>query len=98
MNKAEQKLRLMELIDSMLPHEGESFEAALAEHLLANGVTVSVQCRDCKCFMEYTEEYKQTVEGADGDCYLRMMHSEDKQYCARKSNDFCSDGKRRCSL
>ena len=36
----DQKRKLMELIDNMPPHEGKSFEEALAEHLLANGVRV----------------------------------------------------------
>ena len=32
--------KLIELIDNMLPHEGKTFEEALADHLIANGVTV----------------------------------------------------------
>lgn len=32
------KRHLMELIDNMPPHEGKSFEEALADHLIANGV------------------------------------------------------------
>ena len=32
--------KLVELIDNMLPHEGKTFEEALADHLIANGVTV----------------------------------------------------------
>ncbi len=34
------KQTLMELISTMLPHEGKTFEEALAEHMIANGVTV----------------------------------------------------------
>lgn len=32
--------KLVELIDNMLPHEGKTFEEALADHLISNGVTV----------------------------------------------------------
>ena len=34
------KEKLIELIDNMLPHEGKTFEEALADHLISNGVTV----------------------------------------------------------
>ncbi len=54
-----------------------------------------VRCKACKCFMEYTKEYAQSVEGADGDCYIRVMNSDDKQFCACKYDDFCSYGERR---
>lgn len=53
-----------------------------------------IRCKNCACFMEYTEEYK-SVEGADGDCRIRLMHSDDKQFCSRKYSDFCSDSKPR---
>lgn len=66
---------------------------AIAERIIAKGWTFPTRCCDCRCFREYTDEYKQTVEGADGDCFLRKMYSCDEQFCARKSNDFCSDGK-----
>ena len=32
--------KLVELIDNMLPHEGKTFEEALADHLISNGVTM----------------------------------------------------------
>lgn len=32
--------KLVELIDNMLPHEGKTFEEALTDHLISNGVTV----------------------------------------------------------
>lgn len=74
---------------------GRSFQTAenIADHLLACGATIPVHCGHCKSFMEYTEEFKQNAEGADGDCYIRLMHSDDKQFCARKFTDYCSDGK-----
>ena len=52
-----------------------------------------VRCKNCKRFMEYTEECK--VDGADGDCYYRVMYSEDEQFRAVMKDDFCSYGERR---
>lgn len=54
-----------------------------------------VRCKDCKQFMEYTKEYKRCVEGADGDCRIRLFHSCDKQFIACKYSDFCSYGERK---
>lgn len=55
----------------------------------------TVRCKDCKHFMEYTEKYKRCVEGADGDCRIRLFHSCDKQFIACKYSDFCSYGERK---
>lgn len=54
-----------------------------------------VRCKDCKRFMEYNEDYVREVEKTDGDCYIRKMYSCDTQFCAVKSDDFCSYGKRK---
>ena len=54
-----------------------------------------VRCKDCKYFMEYTEKYKRCVEGADGDCRIRLFHSCDKQFIACKYSNFCSYGERK---
>lgn len=51
-----------------------------------------VRCEKCKHFMEYNEDYVGKVEKADGDCYIRKMYSCDPQFCAVKSDDFCSYG------
>lgn len=50
MNESNQNLKreLMELIDSLPPHEGKTFEEALADHLLANGWTKPVPCGKCQ--------------------------------------------------
>lgn len=40
MTKDEIRERLVELIDELPPHEGKTFEEALADHLIANGVTL----------------------------------------------------------
>lgn len=61
-----------------------------------NGQFVEVvRCRDCKHFMEYAKEYKRCVEGADGDCRIRLFHSCEKQFIACKYSDFCSYGERK---
>ena len=41
MTKYEIQRRLIGLIDELPPHEGKTFEEALADHLIANGVTFS---------------------------------------------------------
>ena len=53
-----------------------------------------VRCRDCKRFMEYAEG-KQRIEGADGDCSIRMMNTSDVQFWGVTFNDYCSYGKRK---
>ena len=65
----------------------------IAERIIAKGWDLPTHCMECRFFREYTEEHKQKVEGADGDCYLRKMYSDDEQFIARKDYDFCSDGK-----
>lgn len=52
-------------------------------------------CRECKSFMEYTEEYKAECEGADGDCFIKLMHCADRQFAGVTKDDFCSYGRRR---
>lgn len=57
-----------------------------------------VRCKDCQRFMPYTADDLadgNDVEGADGVCYLRIVNSEDKQFCAIKNTDFCSYGERK---
>lgn len=54
-----------------------------------------VRCKDCKHFMKYSEEYHGKVESADGDCFLRLINSVDKQFQAVCCNDFCSYGERK---
>lgn len=53
-----------------------------------------VRCQNCKRFMEYAEG-KQHIEGADGDCSIRMMHCSDEQFWGVAFNDYCSYWKRK---
>ena len=54
-----------------------------------------VRCKDCKYFMGYSDEYKTKVEGANGDCYIRLMSSTSEQFNAVDEDDFCSYGERK---
>ena len=56
-----------------------------------------VRCKDCKFFMEYATLHKATVEKGDGDCHIRLMNSENRQFCAVEKSDFCSYGERKDS-
>lgn len=70
------------------------FESAIDECPTVDAVEV-VRCKDCRKFMPYTNEYKAKVEHADGDCMMLIFGCADNQYCARRSDDFCSYGERR---
>lgn len=91
--------KLIELLMGTFPNASgdRGYYACCVDELIANGARIPVFCKDCKWFMEYTEEYKQTVEKADGDCYHRTLNSENSQFCGRCYGDYCSDGKRRDS-
>lgn len=84
------------LINNLL---NKSFYPAIVKSSIESAPAVDavrvVRCRDCKQFMEYTKEYKRCVEGADGDCRIRLFHSCDKQFIACKYSDFCSYGERK---
>lgn len=92
----------IEMVDLYKHHiEMRSFSAngAVADCLimLNNAPTADVEevvrCKDCKRFMKYSDDGN--VEGADGDCFIRMSHSLDRQFCAVKCTDFCSYGQRK---
>lgn len=56
-----------------------------------------VRCKECRYFLQYSEKYAQEVEHADGDCFIKILHCEEKQYYACKYDDYCSFGERRDS-
>lgn len=84
------------LINDLL---NKSFYPAIVKSSIESAPAVdaveTVRCRDCKHFMEYTKEYKRCVEGADGDCRIRLFHSCEKQFIACKYSDYCSYGERK---
>lgn len=53
-----------------------------------------VRCKDCKQFSENIEGTR-PIEGADGKCFIRMVHSIDTQYCGVCYDDYCSYGERK---
>lgn len=79
-------------------------EHSLVERFFADGVYTVIEntptidavpiarCKNCKHFMEYTEEYARGVEKANGDCCIRVMNSDNEQFCGCKYSDFCSYG------
>ena len=68
-----------------------TFESWIADHLIANGVTIPVRCKDCKhCRICYPE--KQVGKEATQGWYCK----EHKSY--RRPDDFCSYGERRADL
>ena len=63
----------------------------------AADVVKVVRCKECEYFLQYSEKYKQEVACADGDCFIKCLHSEEVQYSPRKNDDYCSFGERRDS-
>lgn len=53
-----------------------------------------VRCEDCRSFMKYSDTHNPIVEGAAGDCFLRLSHSECQQFFAVKETDYCSDARK----
>jgi hypothetical protein len=66
---------------------GETLAARIADHLIENGVTIPVRCKDCKFC-----ERDHTLDGG-GDEYYYCWHDEMEHGQARP-NDFCSYGER----
>lgn len=82
-----------EFVDVQMPRK----LAIKLKHILAQNPDADIEdvvrCEKCKQFMEYADGI-QSVEGANGDCFIRMMNSIYKQFCGVKYNDFCSYGER----
>lgn len=54
-----------------------------------------VRCGECKHFCQYAQGFAPRVENADGDCYIRLVHSDaHPQFSAVRKNDYCSMGAR----
>lgn len=52
-----------------------------------------VRCGECEYFCQYAQGFAPRVENADGDCYIRLVHSEaHPQFSAVRKNDYCSMG------
>lgn len=66
----------------------------IAETAPAVDAVEVVMCKDCKYFMEFRPEHP-NVQGADGDCYIRAVCSENHQFNAVRGCDYCSYGERK---
>ena len=93
------KLLLTELLS--LPYRyAESFGGKYAIEAIKgapaampNGV---VRCEECRFFVEFSTKYKREGVDADGDCYIRIRHTDnDEEFCAVRKSDFCSMAERR---
>jgi hypothetical protein len=77
----------------------DDFDRARAKIIIMGQPTADVvevvRCKNCKNFCEYSDSYKSEVEGADGDCYIRILNSDNNQFNGVKYDDFCSYGERR---
>ena len=84
----------LELFDGGMSRKAwlEAFEA-VQDAPAVDAVEV-VMCKDCKYFMEFRPEHP-NVQGADGDCYIRVVCSEDHQFNAVRGCDYCSYGERK---
>ena len=80
--------KLIELIREVQYLGG--LEEKVADHLIANGVTIPVRCKGCKHFDKLFKGVG--VINKIGTCYLRKAEGiETAQSC----DDFCSCGERR---
>lgn len=78
----------------------ESFGGKLAIEAVADAPSVPgscvICCKDCRFFIEYSKAYKREGVVADGDCYIRVRHTDnDEEFCAVRKSDFCSMAERR---
>ena len=58
----------------------------MADHLIANGVTIPVRCKDCKHWVH--------MEDGMGDCTNNRFHLDGCPDPTMKADDFCCLGER----
>lgn len=78
--------------DSILDLEYRTENDELVEEICEIPVGI-IHCEKCDHFRAYTENFKQRSvprEGADGDCYIRLLYSDDPRFNAVARCDFCS--------
>ena len=63
-------------------------EEKIADHLIANGATIPVRCKECGCWAYIDEGF--------GDCTNRRFHLDGHADPTMHFDDFCSCGERRC--
>lgn len=79
--------KLMKLIDELPPHEGKTFEEALADHLIANGVEI---------FSEEDEKVLEMVEQNAREAFGNMRYLQGVQFGVESAMNhrrckFCED-------
>ena len=89
--------KLLENLETFAPEHCTDLIKMLILKQPTEDVVEVVRCKDCKRFMEYTDEFQRNVEDADGDCYLRIVcsNSLNEQLNAVRYDDYCSYGKRK---
>lgn len=74
--------KLIELIQSAVSGCATYWAGLIADHLIANGVTIPVRCKDCKHF------------GGYGACHCHAADENGTPIWVRE-DDFCSYGRKR---
>ena len=76
--------KLIELLTDAMPScYSDTFASQIAVHLIANGVTIPVRCKDCKEWLRN----RGVVDSPNGHCFYHETHMN--------GYDFCSYGERR---
>ena len=83
--------KLIELIQSAVNGCATYWAGLIADHLIANGVTIPVRCKDCK-YAENMMPIGNSNGCLMGDCILRK---EDDIIVTAWDDEFCSYGERR---
>ena len=65
----------------------KGFIEKIADHLIANGVTIPVRCKECQCWIH--------VGDGIGDCTNRRFHLDDCPDPTMMAEEFCCLGERR---
>jgi hypothetical protein len=91
---------LLELLRSLPYGYSDSFGGKYAIQAIEEAPTVPgscvICCKECRFFIEYSKAYKREGVEADGDCYLRVVNTNnDALFCGVKKIDYCSMAERR---
>ena len=81
--------KLIELIQSAVGGCATYWASLIADHLIANGVTIPVRCKDCKRWKP-----GDSFSGDSLDDMQRIGRCPIMRF-GRRENDFCCEGERR---
>ena len=85
---------ILEILDSKYKDKNLTFTKSCDHFRNKADFVEVVRCKDCNQFSENIEGTR-PIEGADGKCFIRMVHSIDTQYCGVCYDDYCSYGERK---